>query len=74
MKFYKIKYNNSYEIINLNLIRLIWYSGEEFDTNYRNDDSIITVHIKFINETVLTYDFSYQELLSFERALNSSIS
>ena len=74
MKFYKFKYKNLYKIINLNLIRLIWYSKKEFDTNYLNDNSVITVHIEFTDETIWTYDFSYQELLNFERALNSSIS
>ena len=74
MNFYKFKYKNLYKIINLNLIRLIWYSKEEFDTNYLKDDSIITIHIEFTDKTIWTCDFSYQELLNFERALNSSIS
>lgn len=76
MNFYKFHYKGIYEIINLNLIRQVWYSEKAFnmDELYLTADFIIPVHIEFTDGTMKTYDFSYQELCRFENALHPSIS
>ena len=76
MNFYKFAYKGIYEIMNLNLIRNIWYSKKVYDSDEfcLNDDSVITIHIEFTDGTMRTFDFSYKELIRFESVLFSSFS
>lgn len=71
MNFYKLKINdNSFEIINLNLIRNVNYSENEIiSTNAK-----ILVQITYIDGSYSSYFLSYSELCRFENALHPSIS